>query len=570
MSPSTVTTFLGGAAAVAMLILAVHAWGGHGVAGAREFAVWSVFMATRLVVDVFALAAPGDGGVPLVVMGHVLPWLGTSALLVFTLRFAGFDRFSTKVGVPLLVAASVAVTAVVVTNDTHRLFLRSSWSDGWAHVVLGPAGWGLVVAGSLLALAAVATLVVMLLREGRRRGPIMLVIAGVLLMWASGVLPLLGWSRSEGEVVARAAAALLFAIALYRYGLLRLVPVAREAALEQMGDGYLVLDPAGRIADLNPEAERVFAVPAKEALGRDARAVLPGFRGLDAVLGAVESGASELRIGSGDSERVFEVLVTLLHDHGGAGAGRVLLVHDVTDIRRVEVRAREQERALAALEEREYVARELHDGIAQVLGYLRLQAEAARQVLRSDPATAEAYLKRSADAALDAHGEVRAFIAGARASLRGGVIPAMGAALRRVGETAGLATHLEVAGLEDDAVAPPVAVHLLRIVQEALHNVRKHARATRVTVTCRSDGAWMEVDVEDDGVGLAAASAGAEDDRGFGLLFMHERARAVGGTLAVGPAPGGGTRVTVRVPRRGAAEAGAAAAFHDPAGIARG
>jgi nitrate/nitrite-specific signal transduction histidine kinase len=100
--------------------------------------------------------------------------------------------------------------------------------------------------------------------------------------------------------------------------------------------------------------------------------------------------------------------------------GRTLLVRDVTALRRAEALALERERALAALQERERVARELHDGLAQVLGFVRLQAEAARGLVRRDPTTAEAYLSRLAEAALDAHGEVRSFIAGSAAGSRVG------------------------------------------------------------------------------------------------------------------------------------------------------
>jgi signal transduction histidine kinase len=89
----------------------------------------------------------------------------------------------------------------------------------------------------------------------------------------------------------------------------------------------------------------------------------------------------------------------------------------------------------------------------------------------------------------------------------------------------------------------------LRIVQEALHNVRKHARARRVSVAIEADGAWVEIVVADDGVGLPDPPA-PTTDTGFGLRFMHERAAAAGGSLAIASGPTEGTRVTVRVPRQ--------------------
>jgi nitrate/nitrite-specific signal transduction histidine kinase len=231
----------------------------------------------------------------------------------------------------------------------------------------------------------------------------------------------------------------------------------------------------------------------------------------------------------GGHERRLDVHVTPVLSRRGTLLGRTLLVRDVTALRRAEALALEHERALAALQERERVARELHDGLAQVLGFVRLQAEAARGMLRRDAATAEAYLSRLAEAALEAHGEVRSFIAG---SARAPASASWPRSPRRCGASARRRDSRSSSvdrGLDDDALAQPVAAHLLRIVQEALHNVRKHARASRVTVTVEADDAWVQVVVADDGVGLADRRSDTE----FRLRdALHARARRGRGRVA--------------------------------------
>jgi PAS domain S-box-containing protein len=379
------------------------------------------------------------------------------------------------------------------------------------------------------------------------------VIAGGMLNWSATVLPLFAWSPfgfGQVDVVMRTAAAGLYAIALFGFGLLRIVPIGREAVLRRMDEGWLVLDSAGRIADLNPAAERLFDVHARAVIGRGAMGALRGVEGLEDVWrgdGADPRGTRDVRATAGDPERHLDVHVTPLLDRHGTLLGRTLMVRDVTALRRAEALALGRERALSALEEREHVARELHDGIAQVLGFVRLQAEAARGLLRRDPATAEAYLTRLAEAALDAHGEVRSFIAGSAAGPRAGWLTTIAATVRRLGEETGLDIAFDVQeGVTDEALAQPVAAHLLRIVQEALHNVRKHARANRVSLTVGAHGGWVEVEVADDGAGFAGP---AVVPAGYGLGFMHERAAAAGGTIQIASGLHEGTRVRVRVPR---------------------
>ncbi len=93
------------------------------------------------------------------------------------------------------------------------------------------------------------------------------------------------------------------------------------------------------------------------------------------------------------------------------------------------------------------------------------------------------------------------------------------------------------------------ATALFRVLQEALANVARHSGAGEVTISLTSDAAWVTLDIEDNGVGIEAAKAQAPD--AFGIIGMRERCAAFGGSLELGTAPGGGTRVSARVPAKG-------------------
>lgn len=92
---------------------------------------------------------------------------------------------------------------------------------------------------------------------------------------------------------------------------------------------------------------------------------------------------------------------------------------------------------------------------------------------------------------------------------------------------------------------PYAEVQIIRIVQEALANVRKHADASEVTIRATADQELLTIDVMDNGKGISLPEPGAAR---FGVAIMRERSESAGGTMEIGPGPNGGTRVHVEVP----------------------
>ncbi|HET9654141.1 MAG TPA: GAF domain-containing sensor histidine kinase [Kineosporiaceae bacterium] len=215
-------------------------------------------------------------------------------------------------------------------------------------------------------------------------------------------------------------------------------------------------------------------------------------------------------------------------------------------------RMRENERQGAIVAERERIARELHDSLAQVLGvtHLRLQALRGKADVRaSRPVDTE--LGELAGICHEAYRDVREAILGLGQSARPdrNLLDSLEAYLQAFSRQCGIETSLEGPTDEDLVLAPRCEVQVIRIIQEALTNVRKHSGAQRATVRVEQTDRAVRFAVQDDGAGfdLAAVPVG-RDGFGFGLSSMQERVRLIGGSLAIDTGPGRGTRLQIDVP----------------------
>lgn len=199
-------------------------------------------------------------------------------------------------------------------------------------------------------------------------------------------------------------------------------------------------------------------------------------------------------------------------------------------------------RSVATAEERQRVAREIHDGIAQELVYLGYAL---------DNAIADCEGRGVQQSLLDVRAEVARVVGELRMSLfdlrsavdpQAGLGAALGEHVRSVGTRSGMTVHLSLT--ESTLRLPPdTEAELLRIAQEAIANARKHADASNLWVSYEVDPPFAVLVVEDDGRGLAQQPDG---DR-YGMRIMRERAERIRGVLDVGPRAEGGTRVRVRL-----------------------
>lgn len=245
-----------------------------------------------------------------------------------------------------------------------------------------------------------------------------------------------------------------------------------------------------------------------------------------------------------DGDRTLGIVV-LTNDLGGPGftaadTDLIELLASHAAIAITNARLYERSRELTVVEERNRLARELHDAVMQRLFSLRLSARAACKLVTVDPAAAATRLQEVEDLAAEAIAELRAVIVELRPAELDvhGLVETLRRHVTLLDRLHDIDVRFEVRSPVD--LSRDGEVEVLRLVQEALGNAFRHARARNVAVTVESE----RITIADDGTGFDADEAAT---RGLGLLSMRERAKALGGELEVATAPGEGTAVTLRL-----------------------
>ncbi|MBP6016683.1 MAG: sensor histidine kinase [Candidatus Promineofilum sp.] len=209
------------------------------------------------------------------------------------------------------------------------------------------------------------------------------------------------------------------------------------------------------------------------------------------------------------------------------------------------------ERRAGVLEERQRLARDIHDTLAQGFTSIVMHLEAADQALPDDLDTLQKHLDRARETARTSLEQARRVVHALRPhSLDQRSLPdAIERTAVRWHEETGIPLTTITTG-DPVPLHPDIEVTLLRATQEALANIRKHAQATAVQITLSYIDDVVVLDVQDNGVGAAAAGAAAASplSGGYGLQAMRERAEQCGGSVTLESEPGEGTTVVVSIP----------------------
>jgi signal transduction histidine kinase len=217
-----------------------------------------------------------------------------------------------------------------------------------------------------------------------------------------------------------------------------------------------------------------------------------------------------------------------------------------------EALAREQDILTmnAVMQERERLSRELHDGVAQLVADLLLRLDTIKDLVEADRQhEAKAELERLHEVADEIYEDIGESIAGLRTNLtERGLIGALQDYVDQFEERHQIPTGLRADDAADQ-LSPPAALQIFRFIQEALTNVRKHARAREVKVSLTSIEPYqLRVIIADDGQGFAPRDPMNGRARPLGLTSMRERVEALGGIFYLNSQPGSGTQVTAIIP----------------------
>ena len=346
------------------------------------------------------------------------------------------------------------------------------------------------------------------------------------------------------------------------------------AIIRSSREAIVTIDENQQILMFNPMAEQIFGIPAAEAVGTPLERLMPDrFRRAHAthvhqfgITGVSDRQMGKQRVlfglrANGD-EFPIEASISQIHDVDGKLYTVVL--RDVTERVRADTTLKESREELRALsanlqhvreEEKQRIARELHDDLGQQLTALKMELSSVENVLYDGLSVADSAVRVQLAAQIQG---MRRLIDTTVASVRRiaadlrpvmlddlGLVPAIEWLVNDFTSRYGIPVEANVEH-GDTKFSPDAATTLFRIVQEALTNVAKHAEATLVTLTISVEGGECTLRVSDNGQGELHRVV--PEGKSFGLLGMRERAHMLGGEVSIDSATGHGFSVTVKFP----------------------
>ncbi len=554
----TLSSWLLTAITVCLFALGWVAWRNRRIAGALPFAFCLLFTSIWAVGALFHSAAVD---VPTQIFWTKFQTIWqmptATAYTCFVLEYAQPGRWLTRRNIAILSIPVLLVAAIALTNDFHHWL----WTgfDASGKPSYGPADRVFTVFSLVLLGVNLVVFIWLFVRSPQHRWPVALMVVGQIWGRALFVVDRFGVNvggQLEPFILISAVPFGIYAIALFGFRIFDPMPFARAAAIEEMREGMVVTDMQGMILYLNPTAEENLGQPTKSVRGRNVSDVLALVPELAASPDEIGEGQSELRLGSDASARYFVLQRSPLIDRRGVALGHLLLLHDVTEQRRAQARLLEQQNVVVTLLERQRLARELHDDLGQTLAYISMQAQAVRKRARDGGMySIEGQLAQLVSAARDAHKEIRESILNLKTgpAEQWSFFAALRQHLAAYQDHYGIRAELSIPeGLNENDFEPGTGVQLVRVIQEALTNARKHGRARHVQVSFASEGSQAQILIADDGCGFNADRAPNAQGGHFGLAFMRERMAQVSGSITIDTQPGAGTRVLLITPLRNA------------------
>lgn len=357
---------------------------------------------------------------------------------------------------------------------------------------------------------------------------------------------------------------LLFLMALYGTRLLDLVPIARDKLVAGLSDGMIVLDMQDRIIEINQVAADMVQFPSQRLIGKELAEVIPLPQSLSeySIEGDIRT---EFEIGN-PRRRYFDVLISPLNEGHKKVVGRLIIFRDITErkqaaadlerrfleiqdlhrnLQEAQEQLVEQQRALATVEERQRLGRDMHDSVNQSIHSLMLFSETLIALLKRDQTEkAIDVAERIHESGKQALKEIRLLLYETQSVLGNGnadLVSALENRLDMVERRVGIKAEIICESASMDYCPSEWKENLYWIIMEALNNSLKHAKARGVKVIVCCTEKHLRVEVKDDGIGFDTSHVRSG---GFGMRTMRERSEILGGELGVQSSLGNGTCVS--------------------------
>lgn len=474
-----------------------------------------------------------------------------TAITCFLLEYAWPKRWLTRRNLLLLSIVPTLMLLLILTNNVHHLFWEGFKLNGGLVSIDGPLMKYFIAYIFVNFLMNMSVFVWLFIHSPENRWPVTIIVIGQIMMRIFYFIDIADQVEFNFQyaAVGIALTSLMYAIVFYRFRILGPIPLARQAIIEQLPIGMIVLDDQQKICNLNPAAEEMLKITTKSVKGLNISKVLPDYPQSDFEEGRVDT--VEFTQDFGGKHQHYRLSISNLEDWRGLKFGQMLLVENVTEQKEAQARIIEQARVLATMGEREQIARELHDDLAQAFAFIDTQGQTIQRLIhRGELETADKYLVSLIGATRDGEVNIREAIRGMRMTLsKHGLLATLEDYLVQFKAN----TLIQVETIKSDdcninLVNPMVEVQLLRILQEALTNIRKHANASKVQIKFDRIDSSICVAVHDNGLGFKVDQDDFESPNHYGLRMMQERAVSIGGTINLSSQLGQGTEIIVCVP----------------------
>lgn len=471
--------------------------------------------------------------------------------VIFSWQFWRRKNRLTPVAKYSLFGSLCLIWLLIIIMNWNGLIWGSAYQDGQQVVFDSRIGQAIIMGYSFL-LGCIATFFAIrwiTTSVGLRRKQAVCYFGAVLISWASFIL----WKVSGQQInIVIPLGFLLNGIAItwiyYRWPFYNLLSLAQSAAIQNIVEGLLIIDDENYIVYVNPMAKTMLnGLPV--VVGSEFRAVAKAWPVLSEVDATVDSEVIEGEREQTEGHCFYQLLKIPLQSSGKHFLGRIILLKDITEQRRHQAQMLEQQKSVVIMEERASLARELHDNLCQILGYINVQSQTVTELTATgQTAAAVSGLSRLTYVSQQAYDDVRQYISGVQTEkmMEKGLAEALREYVGWLRREYALNFALDISKFDQQELDAALGMELLRIVQEALTNSLKHADASQVSIALTIDADVARVVVNDDGKGFNpfVCSGG----KGYGLTSMRERAEKAGGSLEIVSTPGHGTKVVVEVP----------------------
>lgn len=481
-------------------------------------------------------------------------------LLALCMEFTGYDGWIKNKKILWFTIVPIIVIILVWTDRFHglvRFDMQMDFSGVFPVITkkYGPAFFVHALYSQFLNLFAWVLLIkAVYFKNSVYRKQAAALLIGLSLIIIPNIFYILGLSpikRFDITPLFFAPAGIIVAWGIFRYKLFDVIPVAWAQVIRTMEAGVMVLDLQNRVLEINPAFEKIIGCTAKTVLTKPVNEVcsnIPEFvnacRNKNVAL--VEFSKDEDGI-----SKIYEAVLSTLTDNKDTQLGRLVIIYNITEKKHEQQLYLQQQWEQAVRMEKERHARDMHDNLGQILGFISLQAQGIKQELISEGIESVSQeLDKLVIAAQSANNDIREYIRRARSEqeMESDFIKALEQDVLRFKEQTGLEVKVEKPDIfKWNLLNADERINLLNIIKESMNNIRKHAEASSVLISFSLSATGIHILIEDDGKGFDINQINYTKAK-YGLGIMKERAADIGAEIHIKSRIGEGSSICIYLP----------------------